>query len=109
MVGKWEWRWTHRAPFYFERSLDFGNRIVDAEGRHIAGHIHPDVGLLFAAAPTLYATLTHLRSTLAQDDPRALLVDRALQRADDMEGAPLRPPTPEEKALVAERSGKRRP
>lgn len=107
MASKWEWRWSKRAPFYYETTCGYGNGIVDAEGRRIATHMPEDIGLLLASGPTMFATLAWLRDSLPAGDPRIAVIDRVLRRASDMSSKPVRPPTPEEQAaLRARRAGK---
>jgi hypothetical protein len=95
MAGRWEKRWSHRAPFYFKPSgygSTSSNVVFDAEGRYICGHVHADIGALFAAAPTMYATLHQIAEAMSDDDPRKDLINRVLARADDIDGVVTLPP-----------------
>lgn len=99
MSSRWAKKWSCTAPFYFKRSglgANLTNVVFDARGRYICGQVPNDIGALFAASPTMYATLSHVLSTLTADDPRAELIKRALARADDVEGVDILPPPPAE-------------
>lgn len=95
MGSRWTKRWSCTSPFYFKRSgldANLTNVVFDARGRYICGKVPNDIGALFAAAPTMYATLAHVLSTLSDGDPRSDLIKRALARADDVEGVDILPP-----------------
>ncbi|EGK71938.1 hypothetical protein METUNv1_01716 [Methyloversatilis universalis FAM5] len=84
MAGKWQNRWSMAAPFRFSKVGvgDARHVVFDAEGRVICSQVREDVGVLFASAPTMYATLAQLGETFEEGDPRRELVRRALARAD---------------------------